>query len=82
MFRNSLHQSNQQLINALTKKLLINSSIEDHINRRLACIIQPQQHYSSIKQTGSNSSSALSSHHANNKLTNRNSRHAAETASG
>jgi hypothetical protein len=54
------------LVNVLSKKLLINSSIEDHINRRLARIIQ-SQHYSSNynkqAQTGINNKQTTSRKH-------------------
>ena len=62
------------MVNVLSKKLLINSSIEDHINRRLARIIQSQHYSSSIKQT-TNSSSSVQKDNNSKKQTNGSRKH-------
>jgi hypothetical protein len=48
--RNGLLQTNHNLVNVLSKTMLANTSIEDHINRRLAKIIQIQQNFNNRSQ--------------------------------
>jgi hypothetical protein len=57
--RDAFHLENQNLMSIVSKALLINSSVEDHINRRLNRIISPHQgEEEDDKETKSASSTA------------------------